>query len=160
MTISHEELMKIAIEVAREGIKKNQSPFGAVVVDKRKKKIIAKAHNTVLMDNDATAHAEINAIRKACSALNTYDLQGCAIYSTCEPCPMCFAAIHWANIDEVYYGASIENAMKCGFREITISNAKMKEIGGIKVKVYSGILRDECVEMMREWMKNPNRKVY
>jgi tRNA(Arg) A34 adenosine deaminase TadA len=154
--------MEKAVEIAKKGIEKGQSPFGAIIVDKRSGSVVSSAHNTVVMDNDPTAHAEINAIRLASKKKKTWDLSGCAIFSTCEPCPMCFSAIHWANIDEIYYGATIEDAIRCGFREMTISNLKMKELGGknVKVKIYSGVAREKCVGIMEKWMKNPNRKVY
>ncbi|MBQ9011888.1 MAG: nucleoside deaminase [Bacilli bacterium] len=94
---------------------KNGGPFGAVIV--KDGKIIAKAHNTVLKDQDATAHAEINAIRKASKVLNTHDLTGCEIYTTCYPCPMCLSACIWANIKTIYYGNTKEDAEKLNFRD-------------------------------------------
>lgn len=106
-----------AIKEAKNGVKQKEGgPFGAVITDKNGK-VIAKAHNEVLKKNDPTAHAEIEAIRTACQILNTKDLSGCTIYSTCEPCPMCLSAIIWANIDTVYYGSNRQDAKQAGFKD-------------------------------------------
>src|SRR5262245_14130760 len=107
-----------AVEKAREGIAKGQSPFGAVVVSDGK--VVAAAHNTVWLDTDPTAHAEINAIRQAATVLGSIALHGCTMYTTCEPCPMCLAAIHWAKIGRVVYGASIADAAAGGFTELRV----------------------------------------
>ena len=98
-----EDFMKLAVEEAKLGVKENHGgPFGAVIV--KDGKVIAKAHNTVLKDNDPTCHAEINAIRKASKILDTFDLTGYELYTTGKPCPMCKGAIQWAKIEKVYYG--------------------------------------------------------
>ena len=110
------EYMKLAIEEAKNGINLNYGgPFGAVVV--KDGKVIASACNTVLKDNDPTAHGEINAIRKASKILNTEDLSGCVLYTTAYPCPMCLGAIIWSNIKEVYYGSNCIHTAKIGFRD-------------------------------------------
>jgi len=151
--------MRKAIEVALEGIKKGQTPFGCVIV--KGNEIISAAHNTVLQDNDPTAHAEINAIRQAAKELNTYHLKGCILYSTCEPCPMCFSAAHWANMEGIVFGAYIEDAAALGFRELMISNKKLKELGKSDIKfIIEGVLRDECVKMMNKWRKGNRAKTY
>ena len=106
--------MQVAIDEALKGIDANEGgPFGAVIV--KDNKIISKAHNLVLKTNDPTAHAEINAIKEASSKLNSFDLSGCELYTTCEPCPMCLGAIFWARIDRVYFGATKLDAQKAGF---------------------------------------------
>lgn len=106
--------MQIAVEEAFEGMRKNDGgPFGAVIV--RNGKIIAKGHNKVLGTNDPTAHAEITTIRKACRILKRFDLSDCEIYSSCEPCPMCFAAIHWAKMKKLSYGCTRKDAANIGF---------------------------------------------
>lgn len=103
-----------AIEEAKTGMKLNEGgPFGAVIV--RDGEIIASAHNEVIGSNDPTAHAEILAIRRASEKLSRFDLSDCTIYSTCEPCPMCFAAIHWAKIEDLHYGCDNRDAAKIGF---------------------------------------------
>ena len=106
-----------AVEEAKKGTnQKEGGPFGAVIIDKNGK-VIAKAHNEVLKKNDPTAHAEIEAIRKACQILNAKDLSNCTIYSTCEPCPMCLSAIIWANIKTVHYGSNRQDAKAAGFKD-------------------------------------------
>ncbi|MGH7213163.1 MAG: nucleoside deaminase, partial [Tepidisphaeraceae bacterium] len=116
--------MRIAIDACRRGIESGQSPFGAAIV--RGDELVVAAHNAVWQTTDITAHAEVTAIRQACATLKTIDLSGCRIYSTTEPCPMCFAASHWARLDKIYYGASIADAQMSGFSELTISNDHMK----------------------------------
>lgn len=118
------EYMQEAIRIARENVEKGGGPFGAVVV--RNGEIIAASGNTVVPDNDPTAHAEVNAIREACRVMASFQLDGCEIYCSCEPCPMCFGAIYWARPEKVYYAASKEDAAVAGFddsyiyKEITI----------------------------------------
>ena len=108
--------MKIAIEEARHGIThKHGGPFGSVVV--KDGKIVGRGHNRVLRDKDPTAHGEVSAIRNACANLGTYDLTGCDIYTTAEPCPMCRAAIMWANISNVYFGCTVADTDDIGFRD-------------------------------------------
>ncbi len=150
--------MKSAIAAIWEGARKGNSPFGAAIV--KNGKLVAVAHNTVLASHDPTAHAEVNALRKAAKKLRTHDLGGCVVYSTCEPCPMCFAAIHWANCDGIVYGAGIADAKRCGFRELEISNLKMKALGKAKLFVKPGLMRKECVAAMSEWKRRKNRKTY
>ena len=112
-----EELLKIAWDEAKEGVNnKEGGPFGAVITDLNGN-IISSGHNMVLKTNDPTNHAEIVAIRKACSKLNTHDLSNCIIYCSCEPCPMCLSAIIWSNIKTVYYGSSRKEAALKGFRD-------------------------------------------
>ena len=150
--------MRLAIERAREGVAAGQTPFGACIV--RGDDAVAVSHNVVLRATDITAHAEVTAIREACRALGTIDLGGCVIYSTCEPCPMCFSACHWANLDRIVYGASIADAARCGFRELSISNSDMKRLGGSRIAIEAGYLRDEAVELFAHWMRLPGRQVY
>ena len=114
------EYMKMAREQAEKGMKSNEGgPFGAVITDKDGN-IISVANNQVLKNNDPTAHAEVQAIREACKKLNTHDLSGYILYTSCEPCPMCLSAIIWANIKEVYYACTREDAGEIGFRDDAI----------------------------------------
>ena len=116
--------MRRAIREARKNIaRRDGGPFGACIV--RNGEVVAAARNTVLI-SDATSHAEVNAIRLASKKRGTFDLSGCEIYSTTEPCPMCFGAIHWARIGVVYYGTDIHDAARAGFHELRISNARLK----------------------------------
>ena len=107
------KFMLEAIRVANENIENEGGPFGAVIV--KNGEIIAASGNSVTIDNDPTAHAEVNTIRKACKRLGTFNLEGCEIYSSCEPCPMCLSAIYWAHIDKLYYATTKDDAASIGF---------------------------------------------
>ena len=122
------DFMRVAIGKAREGIAQGQTPFGSVIV--RGDQIIAATHNTVWRDTDPRAHAEVNCLRAAARDLATIDLSGCILYSTCEPCPMCLAAIHWAKVNKVVYGASIEDAARAGFSELRVPAETLVRLGG------------------------------
>lgn len=150
--------MRLAIVKAKEGIEKGQTPFGACIV--RDGEVISCAHNEVWKRMDITAHAEICAIREACKKLGTVDLSGCVIYSTCEPCPMCFSACHWAKIPKIVYGARIEDAKKLGFSELTISNEEMKSQGNSSIEVIGDFLREEILELFKLWSKREDKRVY
>ena len=156
--MTDEDWMRQAIDWAETGIVNGQTPFGAVIVQAGA--ILASAHNVVWLTNDITAHAEVTAIRHACAALGAIDLSGCTIYSTCEPCPMCFSAIHWARIGRIVYGASIADARTAGFNELPISNADLKRLGGSPVEVVGGVLRDECRAQFRRWAREPGARPY
>jgi tRNA(Arg) A34 adenosine deaminase TadA len=159
-----EKFMRAAIDMARNGILKEQTPFGACIV--KDGKIISCMHNLVWGNMDITAHAEICAIRDACQRLKTIDLSGCVIYSTCEPCPMCFAACHWARIDRIIYGARIADARHFGFNELEISNDTMKQTAemdtahSIHIKITADFLRHEALELFRLWDEQDGQRVY
>ena len=156
--LNDDKFMRLAIKKAGQGIRKGQSPFGACIV--KNGKIICCVHNIVWGSTDITAHAEINAIRSACRILRTVDLSGCAIYSTCEPCPMCFSACHWAGLSRIAYGASIEDAKKAGFSELRISNSKMKKLGHSRMAITGGLLREENIRLFKLWYKRKDKRVY
>lgn len=144
--------MQLAIKEARAGIRRRHGgPFGAVVV--KNGKVIASGHNHVLKNNDSTCHGEIDAIRKAERKLKTYNLKGCQIYTTSEPCPMCLAAILWANIDKVYYGCNLKDNEHIGFRD-----NKMDELLKRDPELYENLLeehdRDKCLELFEEYRKS------
>lgn len=127
--------MNIAIQEAKKGVESGHGgPFGAVIID-NKNKIIAKAHNMVLITNDPTAHAEIVCIREASKKLSTFNLSNCKIFSTCEPCPMCFGAIHWAKIPLCIYAATAKDAKNFGFDDDFIYDAIRKKTTEKKVKM-------------------------
>ena len=110
------KFMRMAVKEAEKGIDHGHGgPFGAVIV--KDGVVVGKGHNQVVKNNDPTCHGEMMAIHKACKKLGTFDLRGCEIYTTGEPCPMCLAAILWANIDKVYYGCNIYDTEKIGFRD-------------------------------------------
>jgi tRNA(Arg) A34 adenosine deaminase TadA len=153
-----ESFMRLSLETAKEGVNRGNTPFGAVLV--KDGKVAVKAHNRVWQDTDITAHAEIILLREGCRILNTVDLKGCVLYSSCEPCPMCFSAIHWANVSRVVYGARIEDAESLGFRELSISNARMKELGRSRMEISGPCLLDESLELFRFWKENSDGKTY
>jgi tRNA(Arg) A34 adenosine deaminase TadA len=151
--------MRLAIKEAQRNICQEMAggPFGACIV--KNGKVLARARNTVLK-KDATCHAEINAIRIASRKTKNYDLSGSIIYSTTEPCPMCFSAIHWARIKAVVYGTTVRQAKKIGFHELAISNAQMKATGKSKVKIFPDFCFAECLKLLQDWGKAPGRQVY
>ncbi|WP_031388264.1 nucleoside deaminase [Desulfonatronum thiodismutans] len=110
--------MREAIRLSRESVRHGGGPFAAVIV--KHGEIIAQASNSVTSDNDPTAHAEINAIRQACQKLNTFDLSGCTLFTSCEPCPMCLGAIYWARLEKIYYGNTKNHAAAIGFDDAFI----------------------------------------
>lgn len=150
--------MRLAIAKAKDGIAAGQTPFGACIAQNGT--VVACEHNVVWATTDITAHAEVHAIREACRRLQRVDLSGCVIYSTCEPCPMCFSAIHWARIDQIVFGAGIADADALGFSELAVSNRQLKTMGPSPVEVVEGFLRDECLEVFRAWAEQPGRKAY
>lgn len=140
--------MQLAIDEARDGIRAGHGgPFGTVIV--KDGKIIAKGHNRVLKNNDPTCHGEVDAIRKACEALDTFDLTGCELYTTGEPCHMCLCACMWANISRIYYGCTIEDNGKIGFRD-----DKFDKVFGGREKLTGYMIplgREECLELFDEY---------
>lgn len=151
--------MIMAIDEAARGMSSGDGgPFGVVIA--REGEVIARAHNTVLKDNNATHHAEILAISEASSKLKAFDLSGCTIYTTTEPCPMCFSAIHWARIDKIVYGTEISDVKALGFNELTISAQEMKERSGSRLNIISGFMLEECQELLKAWQAMPNKQTY
>ena len=136
-------------EARRNLVRADGGPFGACIL--RGGRVIAVARNTVLLRRDPTCHAEVNAIRLAARRLGTHDLSGCMICTTTEPCPMCFAAIHWAGIDAIVFGTRIADAARLGFRELTVSNRTLRRLGGGAVRIVGGVLLAECRGLLREW---------
>ena len=143
--------MNQAVKEAFSGVEHNHGePFGAVIV--KDGKIISKAHNQVIKNNDPTAHAEMSAIKKASKKLGTFDLSGCEIYTTCMPCPMCLGAIKWANIKTVYYGASSRDADNIGFRDEEFYEKETLELKNID--------RDECLKPFKAWSEKEDKTLY
>lgn len=150
--------MQLAIDRAKNNFTMMAGgPFGATIV--KNGEIVAVAANSVLED-DATCHAEMNAIRAASKQLGTHDLSECTIYSTTEPCPMCFSAIHWAKIERIVYGTTISDVAKLGFNELSISNDEMKSQGGSPVEIFPDFMRKECHAMLEEWQTLTNKQTY
>jgi tRNA(Arg) A34 adenosine deaminase TadA len=156
--MSDEAFMRLAIEKCREGIAAGQSPFGTVII--LGDRVVTAAHNTVLRDCDPTAHAEVNGIRAAAGALGTIRLAGSTLYTTCEPCPMCMAAIHWAKIDRVVYGATIADATAAGFSELAVPAEELARLGRSPLRVEVGPLRDECRALFALWKETGLARPY
>ncbi|MBU1203988.1 MAG: nucleoside deaminase [Nanoarchaeota archaeon] len=152
------KFMKVAVKEAFEGLKKNDGgPFGAVIV--KNGKIIAKSHNQVIKTNDPTAHAEVVALRKASARLKRFDLSDCEMYSSCEPCPMCFSAIHWAKMKKLFYGCTKEDAAKIGFDDKFIYDV-IKGVSKKKQVKIMQIDREECLRPFKRWESKEEKVQY
>ncbi|MEX2286821.1 MAG: nucleoside deaminase [Planctomycetaceae bacterium] len=150
--------MRLAIEKSREGIAQGQTPFGCAIA--RDGEVLAVAHNTVLRTLDITAHAEINAIRGACRQVGGIFLERAVVASTCEPCPMCLAALHWARVDVVYFGAGIADARSAGFNELQISAGEMCRHGRSPIRLVPGLMQEDCRRLFDEWKSHPAARAY
>lgn len=150
--------MQLAVEAAKKGMKASQGgPFGAVIV--RNGEVIAVAHNEVLGTNDPTAHAEVAAIRKATAKLGRFHIPDCEIYSTCEPCPMCLAAIHWAGIRKLYFGADRHDSAIGNFDDLFIY--QLMEGSADSPLLHPEIIdRKECAELFHLWNEKEDRVMY
>jgi len=153
-----EALMRLAIDAAREGIAAGQSPFGCALA--REGVVIAVAHNRVLADTDITAHAEVTALRLAGRRTGEILLPGAIAAATCEPCPMCMAALHWARVETVYHGAAIADAAAAGFHELHLPAGELLRLGRSEVKLVPGVLVDECRQLFAEWQQAPGARAY
>ncbi|MDD5561066.1 MAG: nucleoside deaminase [Candidatus Omnitrophica bacterium] len=158
MKTNDKKFMRLAIEKARDGISKGQTPFGACIV--KGNKVISCCHNLVWKNTDITGHAEITAIRQACKKLKKVDLSGCVIYSTCEPCPMCFAACHWARVRRVVFGCAIKDAKGYGFNELQVSNRQLKLLAKSKVRITAGVLLEENIGLFNLWKAQAKPRAY
>ena len=151
--------MRLAINKALAHLHQIEGgPFGACLV--RGEEVLAISHNTVLKENDPTCHAEINAIRLAARRLGSYDLSGCDLYSTTEPCPMCFAAAHWARLDRIIYGTTVMELAQLGFNELLLDNRHMKTLGQSPIVLNPDFLLEECRRLLERWEQIPGRQTY
>jgi guanine deaminase len=154
----HEKFMRMAIELSEKNVLESLGgPFGAVVV--KDGKIIAKSGNKVTNSNDPTAHAEVSAIRLACKKLKTFELSGCVIYTSCEPCPMCLSAIYWARIDIVYYANTKADAGAIGFDDKFIYEELEKPMQQRKLPVNQ-LLRNEAQQAFKLWEQSAVKTDY
>src|ERR1700689_1230468 len=152
------EFLRRAIALAtRNVLTASGGPFGAVVV--REGKIVGEGANSVTTTNDPTAHGEVNAIRAAAKSLGTFSLAGCALYTSCEPCPMCLAAAYWARLDAVYYGASAADAARAGFDDAFLYAELRKETPQRKLS-STQLLADEAWASFAAWIAAPNKVEY
>lgn len=153
------EFMKVAITLSEENIyDKDGGPFGAVIV--KDGKIVGKGDNKVLVKNDPTCHAEIEAIRDACKNLDSYDLSGCELYTSCYPCPMCLSAIIWSNIKKVYYGNTKEDAEKIGFRDNYIYDFIKNNNSDKNILDLECVDREETIKVFEEYMNKKDKEIY
>lgn len=150
--------MRKAIALATENVRSGQGgPFGAVIV--RQGALVSEGANRVTQENDPTAHAEVRAIRAACQALATFSLEGCEIYTSCEPCPMCLAAIYWARIDRIYYGNTSADAARIAFddaflyRELALPSPQRSIPSAM-------LLREQAWESFQLWLDTPSKTPY
>lgn len=156
------EYMKIAKELSENNLKTNEGgPFGACIV--KDGKIIGKGSNQVLKSNDPTAHAEVVAIRDACKNINSYDLSGCELYTSCYPCPMCLSATIWSNIKKVYYGNTKEDAANIGFRDDFIYNyisGLNNDVCDNSVLELNNMDREETIKAFNEFTNKSDKVIY
>lgn len=154
----HKQFMTRAIELSREHMNANHGgPFGAVVV--KDGKIVAEGWNNVTSSNDPTAHAEVSAIRKACEALKTFDLQGCEIYTSCEPCPMCLAAIYWARINKIYFANTRQDAAAIQFDDDFLYRELVLPIDQRAIPMVQ-VERPEALKVFTEWSSKVDKIRY
>ena len=151
------KFMKRAIELSIESVDKGGGPFGCVII--KDNQIVAEGSNKVTKNNDPTAHGEIVAIREACNKLNNFNLDGCELYSTCEPCPMCLSAIYWARISKIFYANTREDARKIDFDDSLIYLEMQKKINERKIPMIQ-IMRDEALKAFQLWDQKIDKTKY
>ena len=151
------KFMAKAIELSINSANTIGGPFGSVIV--KDNEIIAECSNKVTSSNDPTAHGEVVAIREACKKLNTFDLSGCEIYTSCEPCPMCLSAIYWSRLDKIYYANTREDAKKIDFDDSFIYLEIPKKINDRKIKMTQ-MLRDDALKAFEIWDKKVDKIKY
>ena len=156
-TADDKRFMREAIKLASDSVVNGGGPFGAVIV--KDGQIIAGASNSVTIDTDPTAHAEVNAIRKACKQLGTFNLDGCIIYTSCEPCPMCLGAIYWAGIDRIFYGNNRKDAADINFADDFIYEELDRDMENRTVPI-TPLLRDEALHSFRLWSEKEDKTEY
>lgn len=155
--MTNEELMRRAIELSENSVKTGGGPFGAVIA--KNGVIIAEASNSVTIDNDPTAHAEVNAIRRATSRLHTFNLEGCDIFTSCEPCPMCLGAIYWAHLDNIYYANNRKDAADIDFDDDFIYQEIARPLSERSTAMIP-LLRDEALHAFHMWKTSTEKTEY
>ncbi len=158
MTDTDKKFMTRAIELAKIGVEKHiGGPFGCVVV--KNGEIVGEGNNCVTSTNDPTAHAEITAIRDACKTLNAFQLDGCTIYTTCEPCPMCLGAIYWARPEKVFFACTRDDAAAVGFDDDFIYH-ELEKNNDEREMILVNLMRDEALELFQHWAVKPDKVEY
>lgn len=154
----HIYLMRHAIELSRKTMHENRGgPFGAVIA--KNGTVIAHGVNRVISTNDPTAHAEMVAIRAACQTLETFHLDGCVIYTSCEPCPMCLSAIYWARIEKIYYANTRNDATHIGFND-NVLYEELAKPSSQRTKPMEQLLRNEALPVFQEWQSKKDKIQY
>ena len=154
----NDEFMKRAIDLSEHSIEEGGGPFGAVVV--KNGEIIADGTNRVTADNDPTAHAEVQAIRKACARLGTFDLEGCEIYASCEPCPMCLGAIYWSRMRRVYYANPREDAAAIRFSDQDIYDEMARPLSERRIVSLMRVPSARALGVFDRWIRKRDRTPY
>ena len=149
--------MRQAIRLAEESVDHGGGPFGAVIV--RDGEVVSASSNSVTLECDPTAHAEVSAIREACRKLGTFSLRGCTIYTSCEPCPMCLGAIYWARIDRIWYANTRSDAAEIGFADDFIYAELSKPLESRTLPIKP-LLRSEAIATFRRWQQKPDKAEY
>lgn len=158
MTIREQQFMQAAIDIAREGMNNGKGgPFGCVIV--KGDEIVGKGCNCVSSHNDPTAHAEVVAIRDACANLGTFQLTGCELYTSCEPCPMCMGAIYWARPDKVFFAGTRYDAAAAGFDDSFIYDELIVPINSRKISMDQ-LSREDAIEVFKEWLDKGDKISY
>lgn len=158
MENEHRKFMARAIQLAEKGMENGSGgPFGAVVV--KEGKIIGEGYNSVISEKDPTAHAEVLAIREACRNLNSFQLEGCTVYTSCEPCPMCLGAIYWARPERVFYACTREDATQIEFDDQFIYEELEKEIENRKID-FKNLMREKALPLFKLWKEKPDKTSY
>ena len=157
MCKNNKQLMHLAINKSKHSVESGGGPFGAIIV--KNGKVIAEASNSVTQTNDPTAHAEVNAIRLASAKLNSFDLSGCEIYTSCEPCPMCLGAIYWAHIDKIYYANTKLDAKNIGFDDSFIYSELELPLDKRKVPAIQ-IEHNEALKVFKAWELKDDKTEY
>ena len=157
LTQADREFMQQAIELSKENVLNGGGPFGAVIV--RDGEVIATGTNRVTANNDPTAHAEVNAIRSACAKEGTFKLKGCTCYTSCEPCPMCLAALYWAGVERIFYGNTKDDAKAINFDDSFIYDEIAKPYAKRAIPIIN-IMREEAISAFKMWEKSEDKVEY
>ena len=157
ITDQDKQFMRAAIRLADESVERGGGPFGAVIV--KDGEIVAGSSNSVTLHNDPTAHAEVETIRQACQRLGTYDLSGCTIYTSCEPCPMGLGAIYWAHIDRIYYGNTRKDARDIDFADDFIYEEFERPLAARRVPIVP-LLPEEAITTFKTWKLKTDKTPY
>lgn len=155
--MDRDDFMREAVDLSRRSVENGGGPFGAVIV--KDGRVVGRGSNSVTLLNDPTAHAEVAAIRQACASERTFKLEGCELYTSCEPCPMCLSAAYWAGIERIYYGNTRLDAAKAGFDDSFIYDQIALDPALRKIPA-EGMLRDEALSAFRMWEDKADRTEY